>query len=93
MPLPKEESNISCSIFRKREPIIKVFTDMLNKTKDYQHKIEFASDLLRNLDILLDCSEYNVQSFDCKNCRFISNLRKKAANLVIKTKVLVLKGG
>ncbi len=85
----QEQDKISCSIFQKQEPIIKEFTDRLNKVKDYQQKQELASDLSRYVDMVLECLEYNVDSLDCKNCRFISNLRKKAANIIIKAKGLV----
>lgn len=85
----QEQDKISCSIFQQQEPIIKEFTDRLNKVKDYQHKVELASDLSRYVDMLLECLEYNVNSLDCKNCRFISNLRKKTANIIIKAKELV----
>jgi len=87
MPI-RQEANIRCSIFQKQEPVIKEFTDMLNKANGYQRKVELASDLLRNVDVLLNCSEYNPNTLDCKNCRFISNLRKKAANIVIKARKL-----
>ncbi len=76
---------ISCSIFQQKEFIIREFTDRLNKVKDYQHKQELASDLLRYVDMLLECLEYN-NSLDCKNCRFISNMRKKTVGIIIKVK-------
>ncbi len=84
----QEQNRISCSTFQKQEPIIKEFTDRLNEVKDYQHKLELASDLSRYVDMLLECLEYNVNSLDCKNCRFISNLRKKTADIIIKAKGL-----
>jgi hypothetical protein len=85
----QEQDRIACSIFQQKELSIKEFTDRLNKVEDYQHKIELASDLSRYVDMLLECLEYNVNSLDCKNCRFISNLRKKTANVIIKAKELV----
>jgi uncharacterized protein YeeX (DUF496 family) len=85
----REQDRITCSIFQQKEPIIKEFTDRLNKVKDYQQRQELASDLSRYVDMLLECLEYNVNSLDCKNCRFISNLRKKTANIIIKAKELV----
>ena len=78
---------ISCFIFQQKESIIREFTDRLNEVKDYQHKQELASDLLRYIDMLLECLEYN-NSLDCKNCRFISNIRKKTAGIIIKAKAL-----
>jgi len=85
----REQDRITCSIFQQKEPIIKEFADRLNGVEDYQHKVELASDLSRYVDMLLECSEYNADSLDCKNCRFISNLRKKTANIIIKAKELV----
>jgi len=85
----QEQDRIACSIFQQKEPIIKEFIDRLNEVEDYQHKVELASDLSRYVDMLLECLEYNANSLDCKNCRFISNLRKKTANIIIKAKELV----
>ncbi len=85
----REQDRISCSIFQQKEPIIKELTDRLNEVEDYQHKVELASDLSRYVDMLLVCSGYDTNSLDCKNCRFISNLRKKTANIIIKAKELV----
>ena len=84
----QEQNRISCSIFQQKEPIIKEFTDRLNEVEDYQHKVELASDLSRYVDMLLECLEYNANSLDCKNCRFISNIRKKTADIIIKAKGL-----
>ena len=84
----QEQDRIACSIFQQKEPSIKEFTDRLNEVEDYQHKIELASDLSRYVDMLLECLEYNINSLDCKNCRFISNIRKKAAGIIIKAKAL-----
>lgn len=83
------QGRVSCSIFQQKEPIIQEFNDRLNEVEDYQHKVELASDLSRYVDMLLECLEYNANSLDCKNCRFISNLRKKTANIIIKAKELV----
>jgi len=82
------EDRISCSIFQQKEPIIREFTNRLNEVKDYQYKVEITSDLSRYVDMLLVCSEYNVNSLDCKNCRFISNIRKKTTDIIIKAKEL-----
>jgi len=82
------QDGICCSIFQQKEPIIKEFTDRLNEVKDYQYKVELTSDLSRCVDMLLECLEYNANSLDCKNCRFISNTRKKTADIIIKARGL-----
>lgn len=86
--MQQEQEQISCTLFQQKEFIIRGLTDRLNEVKDYQHKQELASDLLRYVDMLLDCLEYNDNSSDCKNCRFISNIRKKTAGIIIKAKSL-----
>lgn len=84
----KEETKISCSIFQKQEPIIKDVTDKINKAKGVEEKARFAEKLQEEVDVLLSCMGYKTESLDCKNCHFIANLRKKTADLIIKTKKL-----
>ena len=79
---------LRCPTFQQQEPNIEEFTSRLGKAKDYQYKIELASDLSRIADMFLTCSEYDADSFDCNNCHFISKLRKKAASIIIKAKKL-----
>jgi len=84
----KKELKINCSIFQKQEPVIKDITDKINKAKGIQEKAVFAEELQKEVDVLLSCADYKEESLDCKNCRFIANLRKKTANLIIKAKKL-----
>jgi len=88
MPLPKEETNIGCSIYRKQEPVIKDITDKINKVKNVQEKARYAEELQKEVGILLNCQDYKKESLNCKNCHFIANLRKKTADLIIKAKKL-----
>lgn len=57
-------------------------------SKEVKQKAEFAQELQSEVDVLLSCADYNEKKLDCKNCRFIANLRKRTANLVIKAKRL-----
>ncbi len=84
----KEELKISCPIFQKQECAIKDITDKINKATGVQEKAGFAEELKKEVDVLLSCPDYESQSLDCKNCHFISNLRKKTSNLIIKAKKL-----
>ena len=84
----KEKPNINCSIFQKQEPTIKDITDKINMAKGVQEKARFAEELQKEVAVLLSCPDYDGKRLDCKNCRFIANLRKKTANLIIKTKKL-----
>ena len=84
----KEELKISCPIFQKQECAIKDITDKINKATGVQEKAGFAEELKKEVDVLLSCPDYESQSLDCKNCHFISNLRKKTSNLIIRAKKL-----
>lgn len=84
----KEEAAITCNTFQKQEPVIQDITNRINRAKAVKEKAGFAEELQREADVLLTCSDYDEKSLDCKNCHIIANLRKGAANLVIKAKNL-----
>ncbi len=84
----KEKPNINCPVFQKQEPIIQDITNKINMAKGVLEKARFAEELLKEVNVLLSCPDYNGNKLDCKNCHFIANLRKKTANLIIKTKKL-----
>ena len=84
----KEESKIDCPTFQKHEGVIKNITDSINKAKGGQEKAGFAEELEKEVNVLLSCPDYKGESLDCKNCHFISNLRKKTSNLIIRAKKL-----
>lgn len=86
--MAKEEPKISCPTFRKEESIIKDIADKINRAKGVLEKAEFAEELLKEVDVLLSCSDYDEKSSDCKSCHFIANLRKKTADLITKAKKL-----
>ena len=86
--MKKENAGINCPKFQKQEPVIKEITDKINKVKGVQEKAGFAEDLKKEVNLLLDCPDYDEKSLDCKNCHFIANLRKRTANLIVKAKKL-----
>jgi len=84
----EENKAINCLTFQKQEPVIKDITDKINQAKGVLEKAKFAEELQKEAEVLLSCPDYESQSLDCKNCHFISNLRKKTSNLIIKAKKL-----
>lgn len=82
----KEEAKINCQIFQKQELVIKDLTDKINKAEGVQEKAKFAEELQRKANVLLSCPDYDKKSLGCKNCHFISEMREKTANLIIKAK-------
>ena len=84
----KKSAKMNCSTFQKQEPAIKDITAKINNAKDVVEKAEFAEELREEVNILLSCPDYNQGNIDCSNCRFIANVRKKTADLIIKAKKL-----
>ena len=87
--MEKNKSKINCKTFQRQELVIKDITDKINQAKGVLEKARFAEDLHKEVEVLLNCSDYDDKKLDCKNCRFIANLRKKTAGLIIKAKKLV----
>ena len=84
----REETKISCPTFQKQEAVIKDITAKINAIQGVAGKAVFAQELQKEVDVLLSCPDYKKESSDCENCRFIANLRKKTADLIIKAKKL-----
>ena len=86
--MPRENAKINCSAFQKQEPVIQDITAKINKAEGVREKAAFAVELQEEVGMLISCSDYDKKSSDCENCRFIANLRKRTADLIIKAKKL-----
>jgi len=86
--MSKQDAKINCLTFQKQEAVIEDITAQINNAKDVSQKAEFAQKLQEEVDVLLSCPDYNQKNKDCSNCRFITNVRKKTADLVIRAKKL-----
>jgi hypothetical protein len=84
--MSKEDAKINCPTFQKQEPVIEDITAKINNANGVLEKAEFAQKLREEVDVLLSCQDYNEKNKDCSNCRFITNVRKKTADLVMKAK-------
>lgn len=84
----KEDAKINCPTFQKQEVVIKDITSKINAIEGVIGKAVFAEELRKEVNVLLSCQDYEDASLDCKNCRFIANLRKKTANIIVKAKKL-----
>ncbi len=83
--MEENKAKINCSAFQKQESVIKDVTEKINRAKGVQEKARFAEELLKEVDLLLSCPDYDEKSSDCKSCHFIANLRQKTADLIIRT--------
>jgi len=88
MKVEESKAKISCPTFQKQEPVLKDITDRINQASGVQEKAECAEELKKEVDVLLSCPDYDKEKLDCESCHFISNLRKKTADLIIKAKKL-----
>lgn len=86
--MDKKEAKINCTTFQKQEPVIKNITEKINRAKGVKEKAKNALELQKEVDVLLSCSDYKEGSTDCGSCHFIANLRKRTANLIIKSEKL-----
>ena len=90
--MKNEELGISCPAFSRQETAIKNITAEVNQAKGAREKAPLAEELRKEADALLTCPDYDDKSLDCKNCRFIANLRSKTAGVIIKVGKLAKKG-
>jgi hypothetical protein len=86
--MKENKAKINCPTFQKQEPVIEDISAKINKAKESQEKAVSAEELQKEVDVLLSCPDYDDKSVDCRNCRLITNLRKKTAVLIIKAKKL-----
>jgi len=83
-----ETAKINCSTFKKQEPVMQDIAEKINNVKEVQEKAELAEKMQKEADVILLCSDYDENDLDCENCRFITSLRKKTAELIIKANKL-----
>jgi len=86
--MSKEDAKINCAVFQKQGAVIKDITGKINAIEGVTGKAIFAEELRKEVDVLLSCQDYKDTSIDCENCRFIANLRKRTADIIIKVKKL-----
>jgi hypothetical protein len=76
------EPVINCPTFQ--ELILKHSTDRINKAIDGQDRTRLAKELQKEVNVLLSCPTYDSETFDCKRCHCIANLRRKTAAVFIR---------
>ena len=87
-----EDTKINCAIFQKQESGIGNIAEKINNAKEIHEKAELAEEMQKEVEVFFSCTDYDESSMDCKSCRCIANLRKKTAELIIKTKSLTEQG-
>ena len=79
-------AEIQCPIdlFPSQEAEVTRLTRAINRAPTAAEKSIWAQDLIKAVDALLACEQYDQESQDCRLCRNFSQLRHKTAALVVK---------
>jgi len=85
-----DTSTIQCKILQDSYAAMNPIKQKINKGATVCIKAKYAEELLDKVVCLIDCPQYADQKQDCINCRMITNLHKKTAELIIKAKSLSL---
>jgi len=82
-PNKENEPGVQCPIFLKQEPGINKLTESINQAEPVREKAVLAQELQKEVNVLLECSDYNREHTDCRNCHFLATVRKRVADVII----------
>ncbi len=74
---------IDCPIFSEHEENINKLTQFINSHKTISEKVDKAQELVDIINLLSCCPKFDKEERHCENCRFISNLSKEIARIII----------
>ncbi|MFH1968062.1 MAG: hypothetical protein ABIJ84_01600 [bacterium] len=79
---------IKCAIFQPKNESIKKITQKINETQNIKEKASLSKYLLKDVEDLLSCKYFDKKRSGCKICQYISKIRKKTAELILKVEQL-----
>ncbi len=79
----KPPHEIYCPIFSKHEENIKKLTQFINSHKIISEKVDKAQELVDIINLFSCCPKFDEEERHCENCRFILNLSKESARIII----------
>ena len=79
----KPAHEIDCPIFSEHEERIKKLTHFINSRKIISKKVDKARELVDLINLISCCPNFDKEERDCESCRFILNLSKEAARIII----------
>ena len=79
-------SGVACPIrlFARQEGEIIRLTQAINQAPRAAEKAVWAQVLIEEVDLLLECEQYDESSPDCRLCRQLAELRRKTAALIVR---------
>ena len=79
---------IKCPVFTSKNEEIEKINKAINEAGEIGGKARLAERLIKEVDELINCKLFDEKRAGCKICHYIADLRKKTANLILKTKEL-----
>ena len=79
----KPAHEIDCPILSEHEENIKRLTQFINSRKIISEKVDKAQELVDIINLLSCCPKFDEEERHCENCRFILNLSKEIARIII----------
>lgn len=74
---------IKCRIFLYQEKEVQFLLDKISFTTHKNKASHVATALFRELEMLLNCEEFKPGNLNCIQCRVISEIRQKTAQIAI----------
>jgi len=77
-------SQIRCPIhlFEPQEIKIEALTKSINAARTASERMPFVHDLVRGVNVLLECASYDRANPNCRLCRSFSQLRLQTADVI-----------
>ena len=82
---------IKCVIFQSKNETIERITKAINKAENTKEKATLAKKLLGEAEDLLSCKHFGEKRAECKICQYISKIRERTANLILKAGQIKIK--
>ena len=81
----EKRGEIRCltGLFARQEAKVAQLTEAMNRAGTATEKAAVAEALLIEVDVLLECEQFDLGSADCRLCTGFSKLRHQTATLVV----------
>lgn len=79
---------IKCPEFQSKNKTITEITRVINEAENVEKKAPLAERLIKEVEKLLSCKDFDKRRAECEICHSVAKLRKRTANLIIRAKGL-----
>ena len=79
----KQPQKTPCPKYADAEQAIRQLTNEINKAKDLTTKAAKARELMKAADILLACTDFDKEIWNCETCHQIASLRKQTSQIIL----------